>query len=341
MKVVWKAILGMAAGLLLLLLAVWGVARGRAEQAKEREREAPVKVPPRLEALPEGGVVVKLEPEAQAALGLATTEVREGTVQPGLTVSGLILDPLPFAELLGKLRSARAETQAAKASVEAAQAAWERTRTLNQEEKGASDKALQEAQSRLRLEEAKAAVAAAEAERLEASWRQQGLPPDLASYLAFQRALVRLELPLGQTPPAHPGNVSVRLAEEGASRPVHVFGTASAAAPGTGGVALLGALEALGLRPGQPVEGFLPMGAPAKGLVPPGSSLVRAEGRVWVYVVRPDGRFERRALKLMQPVGNSYAVEGLRPGERLVSRGAQALLAEEYRSQIRVGEDSK
>jgi hypothetical protein len=285
--------------------------------------------------------VVKLEPGARAALDLTTVQVKEGPVQAGLSVFGIILDPLPYLDLQGKLHSARAEAQAARSSVMAAQAAWDRTRTLNQEDKGASDKAMQEAQSRLRAEEAKAAAARAEAERLEAAWHQLGLPVELGTILAFKQALVRLELPLGQALPPHQGNLPVRFSSEDKPRPLRLLGPANGAAPGTGGLAILGVLDAPGLRPGQPVEAFLPTGENAQGLVPPGSALLRAEGRVWAYVERPDGRFERRALRLLNPVGDSYAVEGLAPDEKVVVRGAQALLAEEYRSQIRAGEEGR
>lgn len=340
MNVALKRTLVSVAGAGFLALAVWGIQEGRKEQQREREREAPVAVPPRLEALPEGGAVVKLEPEARSALDLATVQMKEGPVQAGLSVFGTILDPLPFLDLKGKLHSARAEARAARSSVEVAQAAWDRTRTLNQEDKGASDKAMQEAQSRLRAEEAKAATARAEAERLEAAWRQQGLPADLEAFLTFKQALVRLELPLGQALPPHLGRLPLRLNGEDTPRSLRVLGLANGTAPGTGGLAILGVLDAPGLRHGQPIDAFLPTGENAKGLVPPGSALLRAEGRVWVYVERPDGRFERRALRLLNPVGDSYAVEGLIPGEKVVVRGAQALLAEEYRSQIRVGEEN-
>lgn len=338
MRPILKWTLGIMSLAGVLLLASWGIVQGRAEQAKEREREAPIAVPPRLEALPEGGAVVKLEPEARSALDLATAELKEGPVQAGLKVSGVILDPLPYLDLQGKLQAAKAEAQAARSGVDTAQAAWERMRTLNQEGKGASDKATQEAQSRLRAEEAKAATAKAGAERLEAAWRQQGLPAELDAFLAFRQALVRLELPLGQPLPPHLKLLSARLASDEAPLRLRVLGLASGAAPSTGGLAILSVLDAPGLRPGQALEAFLPTGDKAKGLVPPGSALLRAEGRVWVYVARPDGRFERRALRLLNPVGDSYAVEGVAPGEQVVVRGAQALLAEEYRSQIHVGE---
>ena len=341
MNVVMKRTLVSVAGAGLLALTMWGIQEGRKAKQKEREREAPVAVPPRLEALPEGGVVVKLEPGARSVLDLAIVQMKEGPVQAGLSVFGTILDPLPYLDLQGKLHSARAEAQAARSSVEAAQAAWDRTRTLNQEDKGASDKAMQEAQSRLRAEEAKAATARAEAERLEAAWRQQGLPTELGNFLTFKQALVRLDLPLGQVLPPHLKRLPVRLNSEDSPRPLRLLGLANGAAPGTGGLAILGVLDAPGLRPGQPVEAFVPTGEKTKGLVPPGSALLRAEGRVWAYVERPDGRFERRALRLLNPVGGSYAVEGLVSGEKVVVRGGQALLAEEYRPQIRVGEENR
>lgn len=326
----------------ILSLAIWGLMEGRAEQARERENEAPVHVPPRLEQLPDGGMVVKLEPAALQALGLKTLRIQASPVEGAATIFGVVLDPLPWLDLQGKSRAARQEVLASAAALDAATKALERIRIMHAEDLGASDKALQEAEARVKSEEARHTTAMAEENRLQAAWKQQGLPSDLGPFTSFRQALLRVDLPLGQAVPPSLKTLPVKFAGEASLMKAQVLGLASTAGNATGGFALMCRVDAPNLRPGQPMEAYLPLGTSKTGLVVPGSALLWAEGRTWAYVQRPDGRYERRALRLLFPVSGGYAVEtGLRDGDQVVVRGAEGLLAEEFKSRIVVGEDKK
>lgn len=94
------------------------------------------------------------------------------------------------------------------------------------------------------------------------------------------------------------------------------------------------------LAPGLALTGFLQLpGAPLRGVVVPNAAIVRAAERAWVYVQTGDTAFQRRELALDQPVGEGWFVTGgLAPKDRLVVTGAQTLLSEERKTQIKVGD---
>src|SRR5438477_11053389 len=61
---------------------------GRDEIAREREREAPIKVPPRISRTAEGDVVVTIDSETQKRMALETAALVAETVHPEVTAYG-------------------------------------------------------------------------------------------------------------------------------------------------------------------------------------------------------------------------------------------------------------
>ena len=74
----------------------------------------------------------------------------------------------------------------------------------------------------------------------------------------------------------------------------------------------------------------------------PADAVVWWQGRAWVYVQIDPQRFARREIPADAPVpGGWFLSKGIDAGDRVVNRGAQQLLSEEFRSQIEVGEEKK
>ena len=81
--------------------------------------------------------------------------------------------------------------------------------------------------------------------------------------------------------------------------------------------------------------------APNEVLVPR-AALIRWEGKTWVYLQSSRDTFVRRAITLDRPTEQGWLLTaGVKPGERIVVRGAQALLSEELKSQIRILEEGE
>ena len=85
-----KWFLGAVVGAGIVALLVFAFIEGRGEIAREREREAPIKVPPRISRTAEGDLVVTVDLETQKRIGLETAAPQAVTVSREVTAYGRI-----------------------------------------------------------------------------------------------------------------------------------------------------------------------------------------------------------------------------------------------------------
>jgi hypothetical protein len=123
---------------------------------------------------------------------------------------------------------------------------------------------------------------------------------------------------------------------------VSLASTVDARTLGEGLVFRVDGLGAL-LRPGAAVTAYLQVpGKPAKGVVIPYSAVVRFSGKAWVYRQVADDKFSRQEIVLDSSNSRgSLVTQGIAPGDRIVTVGAQLLLSEEQKSQIQVLEEGE
>jgi len=90
------------------------------------------------------------------------------------------------------------------------------------------------------------------------------------------------------------------------------------------------------LQPGTLLDAYVPDPSRAViGVLVPDSALVRHAGSTWAYVETGSNVFARVRLPDVAAFSNRRVVKGdIAPGDRVVSRGAQSLLAEEFRAAI-------
>lgn len=82
------------------------------------------------------------------------------------------------------------------------------------------------------------------------------------------------------------------------------------------------------VRPGQRVQGQLMVGGTEEALTVPATAILNEGGQDTVYVQIAGETFQRRPVTVIRRSGNRVAVEGqLKPGERVVTRGAAAVRA--------------
>lgn len=157
-------------------------------------------------------------------------------------------------------------------------------------------------------------------------------PPWLADLTAGAAQLVRLSLGHVDTiPPAISAVPIAASGERARAAPARVLDAAPAAGRWTGPTFWLLA-EDPALRLGMQVTGWLPAGEPLAGSRIPKEAAVWHGGRRWIYVRVAETAFERRALREPRDLGAAYFVaDGLPPAAPTVVRGAQSLLAEEFR----------
>jgi multidrug efflux system membrane fusion protein len=281
-----------------------------------------------------------------------------GTIEPRLQLTDRL-------SLNTQLAAARADLNAGLAAVTAAQIAYDRTRTLNADNKNVSDRALQEAAAKLAAEKTHEAGARALIQVLESSLTsaaasdirplladragevmevlaqpgesiEQGAP--LVRLTQPDHLLVRIDLPLGEHLPSNGGSARIVPAgfEDQAPLAAQQVAIAAASDPHALGTSFLYRLSQTrpGLRPGNAVTAHFTLpGRAGDGVLIPRSAIVQQDGRPWVYVQTKDDRFSRKPVPLDMPVPAGYlAARGFTPGDRLVVTGAQTLLSEEFKS---------
>jgi hypothetical protein len=85
------------------------------------------------------------------------------------------------------------------------------------------------------------------------------------------------------------------------------------------------------------VVGQVKSGAkPREGVIIPASAVVWHGGKAWAYVKEGADKFERKLVPTSQEMGNGwFAAEGFESDDEVVVSGAQLLLSEELKFQIR------
>ena len=95
------------------------------------------------------------------------------------------------------------------------------------------------------------------------------------------------------------------------------------------------------LLPGMNTIVYVPSGKSYEGVFLEDTAIVQWQGRSWVYLrVAPD-TFKRHPINTDQPVSDDdYVVQDIPPGSEIVVRGAQVLLSEEAKSELRGSGDN-
>lgn len=284
-----------------------------------------------------------------------------GAIEPHFT-------PTDQVDLASKLASAKADVTATTASLAAAREAYQRLKTLNAEGTGASLRAVQEAEAKMKGEEARLQAATDTQKVIEAAMAAKSGPSGpmamkidqggqvvelpaqpgeavesgqaLLKVARFDRLLATVTAPLGEK--VDPSVPTARLVVAGTTDQVFQaqrVAVAPTASSVTLGQTFLFRLSdgKLGLRPGMAVTAYLPATATTRqGVIVPRSAIIRYAGRAWAYVQQGD-KFVRREVAVDDPTEQGWFVtSGWQPGDRLVVAGAQVLLSEELKSQIQI-----
>ena len=96
------------------------------------------------------------------------------------------------------------------------------------------------------------------------------------------------------------------------------------------------------LNLGMGTTAYLPVGPLVKGVIIPSSAIVWWEKKPWVYIQNEPHHFARREVEADFSIeGGLFVSRGVNPGDYIVVTGAETLLSEELRGQIKVGEEDE
>jgi hypothetical protein len=257
---------------------------------------------------------------------------------------GVTVQPATAAEFRGRIDGygvvtpldaiAQADSEFLTAQAAAAQsaAAAGRARSLSTGEEAAiSREQLEVAESKAAADAAALGLARRKTEAafgLHSPWRDAATRSGVMRRLASGEAvLVRVTFPA--TGGAVPKSLNIsRMGTDTKSWTSHTIwdAPADAAVPGRSFYALV---EGSDLAQNERVTAAIPTGAAAPGAKIPAHALVFGESEAWAYVQKDAHTFQRTKVDITHPLGDSYFVTTIKPGEKVVVDGAGLLMARE------------
>jgi hypothetical protein len=280
-----------------------------------------------------GNVVLQISKETADTMGLKVANPTATSLTPEMMGYGRVQDAAPLAALATDLSIAEAAWLAS--SNELA-----RLQTLSAQG-NTSARSLETAQTaathdQLGVQSLK--------DRLVMSWcpalaDEPDLPGLIRALISLDAALVRVNLAPGEALPAPPLGARV-VTLFGAAEQAQFLGEASTVDPQTQrrGLIFLVKPDPAHLPAGEAVTCYLELpGAAAAGVVVPGDAVVRTDGAGWVYVMGATNEvYTRTKIPLNHATeGGWFITNGLTAKDQVVTGGAQALLSEELKGQLK------
>lgn len=307
-------------------------------------------IPSRSAVTTDGGfAVVRVSGESQRASGIVTTGLAAARSEAAAEVYGVVLNPQPLLDLRSRYLIAAAEARGLSALSANSRAEFERLKKLFDDDRNISERALLSAESQWQGNQARLAAAersvAMLLDDLRVNWgpllaRWAGEANSAAlDALATQRAsLILMTLPHELQTAASRAALTVAPASLRSSQQPARFVSASPQTDAAlSGTTYLYTTEDPGLRTGMRLVGQMKLGGkPRDGVIVPTTAVIWHGGKAWAYIKEDEDRFERRPLSTSQEIGNGwFAGEGFEAGDPVVVSGAQLLLSEELKFQIR------
>ena len=323
-------------------LVAWGFVKRGGEASDDADH--PVAAPSRVAEV-DGQAAVKLDAQTRKGSGIEVAALSPAPYQAQIHAYGMVLDLAQLTDLSDRSASAEAQVKIAQAKLAASKAALDRARGLYRNQQNVSLAQFQAADAAFQADQAALTAAQAQARAFAGTATQAfgtvvgkaivDNSPLIARLVARQVLLLQVTLPPGATLPTAPQAATVQVAG-GTPVPVQFLSPAARTDPQIQGMSFLYlAPAANSLLPGMNVLVSLPSGPPTQGATVPPSAIVWWQDRAWLYRQSGETLFVRTQVPTSLPAADGgYVVEGLPPGTRIVTQGAQLLLSEEFRAQL-------
>ncbi|HEV2314305.1 MAG TPA: hypothetical protein VGR94_03290 [Candidatus Acidoferrales bacterium] len=345
MKRNWKRLF--AAGLALTLAVILArlIVPGKRAAADQDDDDAEQAIkPPSRVSIENGKTILTLDTRTQSQAGVTVASLKGVTSRGETTAAAIVLSAQELVSTRASYTAEQINLEKAQVSVHVDQEEYDRLKLLYEGHQNASQKSLEAARGTLRSDQAdvegaqQSLVLQVAAVRqtwggVVAKWVADG-SASLNRVFNQSEFLVQITLPASpQSRPPARITLEIGASAQIEARFISPFPQVD---PRVQGIGLLYiARNHLGLAPGLNLVARIPTGRQMRGVVIPESAIVWWQGNAWVYQQTAPGRFVRRLVPTDAPLENGIFVSsGFSPGDQIVVRGAQALLSEEFRSQI-------
>jgi hypothetical protein len=337
--------------LLIIVVLFWMlVFYGKDEYEAGKDDDEEVITSPSHITTENGAATITISPESQQQSGIATTTLESASHQAKISSFGMVVSLEPLLELRTRYLANSAEADVVRASLANSRADYERMEALNRDNRNVSDRAVANALATWKSDEARLASIETAKSSLRDAMRQQW-GDTLADWAtrhpagdAMQRLLQHQEVLLQVTLPAeaqvHAKEKPLLISPAGSTgEPIKAaFVSAS---PQTDSI-LQGKTyyyraPADSLRTGMRVNAALTdQVAPRAGVVIPASAVVWYANQPWVYQKSGDDKFVRIRINTDTETDRGwFNATGVKASDEIVTTGAQLLLSEEFKYQIK------
>ncbi len=286
---------------------------------------------------------IAIDPQAQAASGIETRALTAAAHRPELAAYGVVIDPGPLAALSARGGAAQGQLMAARASLDSSAREYRRLEGLNRQERNVSDRRVEAARTAWQADRARlqAATRAMNALRQAADAEWGGVlarwaladSASLAALTSGREALIQLALPAALRASAAPSAIMLQAQGIRArTEQARLISAAPRADPAFQGETFFYRVPRGGLRVGMRIVAQVPVSGHAlQGVVIPDQAVIWYADRRWAYVQTDSAHFTRRLIGAASRVSDGWFVtRGWAPGERIVTRGAQLIYAQEF-----------
>jgi hypothetical protein len=313
-----------------------------------------------------GATIVTLSKDGQKQSDIQTLSLAGSQHQKTLNTLGNVISIDTLIELRTRYLNAKANANIARASLANSQQDYQRMQTLNKDDKNVSDQVVIAAQAAFKADQAKVQAAETEANNLNDTMRQTWgetlaneasqapASPNLQSLLQHREVLLLVTLPVNTNVKA---GETISVVPTGAqTKPIKA--KLVAASPQTDptiqGRTFYFRAPAENLRAGMRVSVEMnsidvntsELNNPAdskknnkdiKGVSVPASAVVWYAGKPWVYKQQSEENFIRLPISTDNEINGGWFNRSahLSAGDKLVVNGAQLLLSEEFKYQIK------
>jgi hypothetical protein len=297
----------------------------------------------------QGRAAVRVSPVAQRASGLELAVLQTGKSEPAVEVYGVIVDLKPLLDARARFLAAQAEVRALRATAANSSNAYQRVRALYEDDRNVSERVVREAQTAAHTDGERLTVAMQNLAGIESAARAQwgvpltdmalnATPSGIAALAEGREVVAQITIPHEHADVVSHTTVTLGPAGAPAARSVARYVSAAPqASPSLPGATFFYRASGAGLRVGMRVAGELKLpGAATSGMIVPERAVVWHAGRAWCYVKENDDKFLRLPVATSRAVaGGWFNASGFEPGQEVVVTGAQLLLSEELKYQIR------
>ncbi len=305
---------------------------------------------PSLVTTENGAATVTLSPESQKQSGIATTAQQATTHEAAVSSFGTVTNLDSLLEMRTRYLTARAESDVIRASIANSKQDYERLRLLNQDSRNVSDRAVATAESAWKSEQARLNASATTTASLRdamrqqwgetlAEWATQQTPGEsLQRLIKRENILLQVTLPIDAATPAKNSTLQVEAPGRAGNAIAAIFVSAAPQTDATiQGKTFYYRAPAEHLRAGMRVTARLSAADMAQpGVIVPANAVVWYANQPWVYRKQGHDKFVRTPISTEIEVDNGwFNTAGIKAGDEVVTTGAQLLLSEEFKYQIK------